>query len=109
MPIIICLKEPGINLVCKGEIKDDDATAKEYDALFPNLMVQDQDGQNMVIPLSVDCNIAFIKGVTQAEIDKRRAEAEKRKKLLEAQGGGGRGGLITKPEMLFPSARGGRG
>ena len=108
MPIIVCLKEPGINLVCKGEIKDDEKTAAEYDALFPNPMVQDQDGQNMVIPLSVDCNIAFIKEVTQAELDKRKAEAEKRKKLAEAQGGGG-GSPLIKPEMLFPSNRGGRG
>jgi len=76
MPIIISLKEPGINLVCVGEIKDE--TAKQYDELFPNLMVTDQEGCNIVIPLSVDCNIAFIKEVTQVELDKRKAEAEER-------------------------------
>ena len=105
MPIIVCLKEPGINLVCKGDIKDE--TAKEYDGLFPNLMVKDQDGHNIVIPLSTDCNIAFIKEVTQKDLDKRKAEAGKRKKLAEEQGG--RGGLISKPDMLFPAGRGGRG
>ena len=106
MPIIVCLKEPGINLVCKGEIKDDEKTAAEYDALFPNLMVKDQEGHNMVIPLSVDCSIAFIKEVTQKELDKRREEAEKRKNQAGAQGAGS--GLI-KPQFAFPSAKGGRG
>lgn len=101
MPIIVCLKEPGINLVCDGDIKDE--TAKEYDALFPNLMVKDQDGHNIVIPLSVDCNIAFIKEVTQEDLDKRKAEAEERRKK------GGQGGLISKPDFLFPHGRSGRG
>ena len=105
MPIIVCLKEPGINLVCDGDIKDE--TAKEYDELFPNLMVKDQEGHNIVIPLSVDCNIAFIKEVTQEDLDKRKKEAEERRKKAEAQGG--RGGLVSQPEFLFPHGKGGRG
>jgi len=106
MPIIVCLKEPGINLVCDGDIKDE--TAKQYDELFPNLMVKDQEGYNIVIPLSTGCNIAFIKEITQKELDKRKAEAERRKKKAEAQCGG-MDGLISKPDMLFPSGQGGRG
>jgi len=102
MPIIVCLKEPGINLVCAGEIKDE--TSKQYDELFPNLMVKDQEGRNIVIPLSVESNIAFIKEVTQEELDKRKKEAEERRKKA-----GGQGGVITKPEMLFPGGRPGRG
>ena len=70
MPIIVCLKEPQINLIIEGDIKDE--ASAEYDALFPNLMVKDLDGHNMVIPLSVDCNIAFMKETTQKEIDKQR-------------------------------------
>ena len=102
MPIVIVLKDPQINLICQGEIKDNEATIKEYDAMFPNLMVKDQEGNNLVIPLSVDCNIAFIKETTQEAIDKRKKEAEERRK----QGRGGQG-LITKPEMLFPGGKGG--
>ena len=100
MPIIVCLKEPGINLVCAGDIKDE--TSKEYDELFRNLMVKDQDGHNIVIPLSVECNIAFIKEVTQEELDKRKAEAEARRK--KAPDGGG---VITKPQFVIPHGRGG--
>ena len=103
MPIVIVLKDPQINLICEGDIKDDKETIAEYDAMFPNLMVKDQEGNNMVIPLSVDCNIAFIKETTQEAIDKRKKEAEERQS--QAQGGRGRG-LITKPEMLFPRGKG---
>lgn len=88
--------------MCVGEIKDE--TSKQYDELFPNLMVKDQDGHNIVIPLSVECNIAFIKEVTQKELDKRKKEVEERKKKV-----GGQGGLITKPDMIFPHGRSGRG
>jgi len=102
MPIIVCLKEPGINLVCAGEIKDE--SSQQYDALFPNLMVKDQEGHNIVIPLSVESNIAFIKEITQEEIDKRKKEAEERRKKA-----GGQGGVITKPDMIFPHGRSGRG
>ena len=75
MPIIICLKEPQINLICAGDIKD--GADKEYDTLFPNLMVKDQEGHNMIIPLSQDSNIAFMKDVSQEEIDKQKEEAKK--------------------------------
>ncbi|MCW4050767.1 MAG: hypothetical protein NWE89_13635 [Candidatus Bathyarchaeota archaeon] len=108
MPIVIALRDPQINLIVEGEIKNDDATAKEYDALFPNLMVRDQEGNNMVIPLSMDCNIAFLKEATQEQIDKRKKEAEERRKA--AGGGPGRGGVITTPEYAFPQGgRRGRG
>ena len=100
MPIIVCLKEPGINLACAGEIKDE--SSKQYDELFPNLMVKDLEGHNIVIPLSVDSNIAFIKEVTQAELDKRKKEAEERRQKA-ADGGG----VITKPQFVIPHGKGG--
>ena len=104
MPILICLKEPAINLVFTGDIKDNKETIAEYDALFPNLMVKDQDGLNTVIPLSAECNIAFIKEIRQAEIDKRKKEMEERRKQTQ----GGRGGSIIQPEMIFPRGGGKR-
>ena len=96
MPIIVCLKEPQINLIIDGEIKEE--TSKEYDALFPNLMVTDQDGNNMIISLSVDCNIAFMKETTQKEIDKQREEAKKRRE----QGGGGGSSILSPTQFQFP-------
>ncbi len=102
MPIIICLKEPQINLICAGDIKD--KAAEEYDALFPNLMVKDQDGHNMIIPLSQDCNIAFMKETTQEEIDKQKEEAKKRR----AAAGGGGSSLLSPAQMIFPRDKGRR-
>lgn len=103
MPIIISLKEPAINLVFKGSIKDNQETVAEYDAMFPNLMLEGEDGLNTVIPLSVDCNIAFIKEVTQAEVDKRKKEMEERRNKARDQSG-----VITKPDMIFPRGGGRR-
>jgi len=100
MPIIICLKEPGVNLVLEGDIKD--SASKEYDELFPNLMVKDQDGHNVVIPLSRELNIAFIKEVTQEEIDEQKEKAEKRRE--EMQHGGPQ---LVRPQtrFMFPSGK----
>ena len=106
MPIIICLKEPQINLICEGDIKDNKETIEEYDALFPNLMVKDQDGHNMIIPLSQDSNIAFMKETTQEEIDKQREEAKKRR---DAAGRGPGSSLLSPPQMTFPRGIGRRG
>lgn len=108
MPIIACLKEPQINLVLDGEIKDE--SSAEFDALFPNLMIKDQDGHNVVIPLSRDCSIAFLKEVTQEEIDEQKAQMEKRKAARErAASMGGGGSSFIKPDFLFPSGKKGRG
>jgi len=88
-----------MNLVLAGDIKDE--SSAEYDALFPNLMVKNLDGQNVVIPLSRDCNIAFMKEATQKEIDKIMEEAKKRREQ-------GRGPGLIQPSMLFPRGGGKR-
>lgn len=102
MPIIISLKEPSMNLMLAGDINDE--TEKEYDALFPNLMVKNLDGQNIVLPLSKDCNIAFIKEATMEEVKKIMADAKARREAGQAQGNT----LISDPTVLFPRNQGGR-
>lgn len=100
MPILICLKEPPINVIVEGDIKDD--SEKEWDEMFHNqiLMVKRQGGLNMVIPLLKECNIAFMQEVTQEEIDEQR-EATKNKQ---------QGSVISKPEFIIPhGGRKGRG
>lgn len=96
MPIIICIKEPLMHLLLAGDIKDTPQVSQEYDALFPNLMVKNLTGQNVVIPLPRDCNIAFIKEATDKEIEKMKEEAKKRREA--GQGGS----IIQDPTMLFP-------
>lgn len=103
MPILICLKNPQINLVVEGDIKDE--SEKRWDEIFNNqiLMVKRQGGLNMVIPLLQECNIAFLHEVTQKEIDEGKEEAKKRKAAAGRQGS-----VLTSPHMIFPSAKGGR-
>lgn len=107
MPILIALKNPRMNLIAQGEIKDD--SEKQWDEIFHNqiLMTKNQAGHNMLIPLLQDCNIAVMEEVTDKEIKDMEELAKKRKKEAESQGG--TGGLISKPGFGFPSGRGGRG
>ena len=112
MPLLIVLKNPRMNLIADDELKDGDEG--RWDEIFHNqvLIVKNMSGRNTLIPLLQECNIAVIEEVTDDEIKKMKKEAEERKKQMEAQGGmgGGRGpgGLITKPEYVFPVGRGGR-
>ena len=100
MPLLICLKEPPINLIVEGNIKDE--SEKQWDEMFHNqiLMVKRQGGLNIVIPLLKECNIAFMQEVTQEEIDAQR-EATKNKQ---------QGSVIDRPQFVFPhGGRKGRG
>jgi len=100
MPLLICLKEPPINLIVEGNIKDD--SEKQWDEIFHNqmLLVKRVGGMNMVIPLLRECNIAFMQEVTQEEIDEQR-EAAKNKQ---------QGSAISRPQFVIPhGGRGGRG
>lgn len=99
MPIYIVLKEPGINLIVGGAIGDKDTAF--YDALFNNgvIMQKDRDGNNMVIPVWKESNIAFMKTVTEKEMKEIEAKMEKQKKEAEAKGGGT---TTLKPTFGFP-------
>jgi len=110
MPILIVLKNPRMNLIASGEIKDKDI--KEWDEIFHNqvLMTKNQAGHNILIPLLQDCNIAILEEVTDEEIKEMQKMAKERAKEMEAQErGGGGGGLVAKPDFMFPGGRGGRG
>ena len=92
MPILICLKEPRINIIVDGNIKDE--SEKQWDEIFHNqiLMVKRQEGLNMVIPLLKECNVAFMQEVTQEEIDEQRESAKNKQ----------HGSMITKPQFVIP-------
>ncbi len=100
MPILICLKEPRINIIVDGNIKDE--SEKQWDEIFHNqiLMVKRQEGLNMVIPLLRECNVAFMQEVSQEEIDEQRESAKNKQQ----------GSVITKPQFIIPQGgRKGRG
>lgn len=97
MPLLICLKEPPINLIVEGNIKDE--SEKQWDEMFHNqiLMVKRPGGLNMVIPLLKECNIAFLQEVTKEEIDAQREAAKNKQE----------GSVITRPGFVIP--HGGKG
>lgn len=107
MPILIVLKNPRMNLIASGEIKDEDE--KKWDEIFHNqvLMVKNKSGQNTLIPLLQECNIAVMEEVTDKEIKEMEEMAKERKREMEAQGG--KGGSIVTPQYAFPGGRGNRG
>lgn len=102
MPIYIALKDPKINLIVAGDICDKDEDF--YDRLFNHgvIMQKDRDGNNMVIPIWTESNIAFMKSVSEAEVKKTEKEIEERNK---ATGTGGRNTLVS-PGMTFPRRQG---
>ena len=106
MPILIVLKNPRMNFLAEGKIKD--GSDKEWDEIFHNqvLMVKNQAGRNTLIPLLQECNIAVMEEVTDEEVEEQKKMAEKRMKEMEAQGG--KGGLISTPQYAFPGSRGGK-
>ena len=106
MPILIVLKNPRMNFLAEGEIKD--GSDKEWDEIFHNqvLMVKNQAGHNTLIPLLQECNIAIMEEVTDKEIEEMKKMAEKRTKEMEAQGG--KGGSILTPQYAFLGSRGNR-
>jgi len=107
MPLIIRLKEPPLNLIVEGEIKDEDE--QRYDEIFHNqiFMVKSSKGKkNMVIPLLRECNIAIIQEVDQKDVDEMLEEQEKKAKQMSQQRGGP---LISSPQYIFPGGRRGKG
>ena len=104
MPLLICLKEPQMNLFVEGEIKDKDI--KEWDKIFGDqmMMTKTPDGKsNVIIPLLSEFNIAFMQEITIAEIDKMREDAKRRREQ-------GRGGSnLVNPGFMFPKGTPGRG
>jgi len=99
MPLLISLKEPPINMIVEGSIKDKDE--KYWDEQFQNgcLMVKNRTGQNIVIPLWKESNVTFIQEITEEQLE------EQRKQMEEANQQGGRDSKIVKPEYVFPTTR----
>lgn len=103
MPILIRLKDPQINLIVDDEIKDTMEANKEWDALFSNgvLITKSMKGNNILVPLWTECNIAFMQNVTKKDIEEQQKKAEEEAK--KRGGPGPRGNIIDTPGFLFPS------
>lgn len=99
MPLLIVLKEPPMNLIVEGEIKDNDEAY--WDGLFNNgvLMVKNKTGQNIIVPLWKESNVTFIQEVTNEQIEEQQKRAE------EAADQANKGNRITSPGYGFPGGK----
>ena len=102
MPLLISLKEPPINMIVEGSIKNEDE--KKWDEIFQNgcLMVKNKTGQNIIIPLWKESNVTFIQEVTEEQLEEQRRRAEEANQ-------GGKGSRIVEPDYVFPGRRSQRG
>ena len=95
MPLLIVLKEPPLNLIVEGEIKDND---EEYwDKIFDNgcLLVKNRTGQNVVVPLWKESNVTFIQEVTEEQIEEQEKRAKEK----------GQESQILTPQYAFPGRK----
>ncbi len=99
MPLLIVLKEPPVNLIVEGEIKDKDEAF--WDGLFSNgvYIATNMTGENLVIPLWKESNVSFIQEVTKEQIEEQKKASE------EASKEASKGNRITSPGYGFPGRR----
>lgn len=95
MPLLIVLKEPPLNLIVEGEIKDEDE--KYWDGVFDNgcLLVKNRTGQNVIVPLWKESNVTFIQEVTEEQIKEQEKKAKEK----------GQESQIVTPQYAFPGRK----
>ena len=76
MPILYFLKSPRSTLALQGVI-DDKLVRQLAKTLGPIVSGTAMDGKKIVIPAQEDCNITYIKEITQKEFDKAQADIKK--------------------------------
>lgn len=98
MPILYFLKDPPLTLAAMGKL--DEATIKKLLKSTPMVRGQAGDGRPLLICISQDVNIAYIKEITDENLEKMKEEA---KKAAE-------GSRIQAPGFTFPGGgkKGGR-
>lgn len=96
MPILYFLKDPPLTLASEGQL--DEGTIKKLLKSTPMIRGKAGDGGPLLITINQDVNIAYIKEITQENLDKMRDEA---KELAE-----GKRIHPAAPGVAFPGKRG---
>ena len=102
MPILYFLKSPRSTLALQGVI-DDKLVRQLAKTLGPIVSGTAMDGKKIVIPAQEDCNITYIKEITQKEFDKAQADIKKNQAEEEIAAGKGK---IVRPEFAQGHRRG---
>ena len=74
MPILYFLKDPPLTLAATGKL--DEATVKQLLKSTPMIRAQAGDGGPLLITINQDVNIAYIKEITEENLEKMREEAK---------------------------------
>jgi len=104
MSMFFFLKNPQIRLLADGELTDE--FVKTVTEMSGGAIIFCLSGQKAVLPMKADCNVAYIREAKQEEVDefhKKRAEEMKR------SSGVAEGGIISKPQFMFPGGIKGKG
>ena len=96
MPILYFLKDPPLTLASSGKL--DEATIKKLLKTTPMIRDQAGDGGPLLITINQDSNIAYIKEITDENLEAMREEAKELAK----------GDRIQRPApgFQFPGKRG---
>ena len=95
MPILYFLKDPPLTLASEGTL--DEKTIKKLLKSTPMIRGKAGDGGPLLITINQDVNIAYIKEITQENLEKMREEAKDMVKGSRIQ---------TTPGMAFPGKKG---
>ncbi len=95
MPILYFLKDPPLTLASEGTL--DESTIKELLKTTPMIRGKAGDGGPLLITINQDVNIAYIKEITDENLEKMREEAKDMVKGSRIQ---------AAPGMGFPGKRG---
>jgi hypothetical protein len=104
MPMFIYLKTPNIMLLAEGSL--DDQTISSLGREVGGAIIIMMSGRTSLLPVKVDCNIAYVKEITQEEADefhKRRDEEVAKRSAMEA------GRKVTIPDFVIPGGIKGKG
>jgi hypothetical protein len=103
MPMFIYLKTPAIMLLADESL--DEVMKKRLEEATGGIIQVTLKGQPALLPVKADCNITYIKEITQAEAD----EFHKRKEQEMAMKTGTTAGRIARPDFVIPPGIKGKG
>jgi len=92
MPYIVAFKEPSVTIVLEGQLNMDQKKQflQAFKQFGETIVGKAIDGQEIIIPLNRNVNIAYIKAITQQQYENMKTKHENASKIL-------------RPSMVIPS------
>jgi len=81
MPYIVAFKEPSVTIVLEGSLSMNEKLNLQK-KLGETIEAKAIDGQTIIIPLSRDINIAYIKAITRQQYEEMKAKHDGSTRIL---------------------------